>query len=175
MTLKSHLLSRYLNLELHKPVLNEVEGIATFYLWNLSGQMVGYQQYRPEGSKKNNNEPKEGKYFTYRNKTTVGIWGVESLVAFNTPVLFLTEGVFDAARLTSRGVTAFASLTNDPSGGLRNFLHMFGRKVVSVCDGDRAGSKLAKSGHESFVVPDGDLGDASEELVTHLLQKYNCA
>ena len=60
--LKEHLKSRHLDLELHRPVLDEAEGVVTFYLWNLSGQLVGYQQYRPSGEKKPQNNPKQGKY-----------------------------------------------------------------------------------------------------------------
>lgn len=45
--LLTHLLMRRCNVSLHQPVLDSKEQVATFYLWNLSGQLVGYQQYRP--------------------------------------------------------------------------------------------------------------------------------
>ena len=67
-----HLKDRHLNLELHRPMVDEVERVATFYLWNLSGQLTGYQQYRPEGEKKPQN--KQGKYFTYRKQPTLSVW-----------------------------------------------------------------------------------------------------
>jgi DNA primase len=141
-------------------------------LYNLSGQVVGYQQYRPEGEKKPQNNPKEGKYFTYRRKDTLAVWGVESL-ALNSKVIFLTEGVFDACRLTKLGGTALAVLTNNPSPDLRNWLRMLNRKVVAVCDNDTAGKKLAKFGDESVFTEGSDLGASPESYVKQLLMRYN--
>jgi DNA primase len=171
-TMIEHLKARHLDLNLHRPVVDEVDRIATFFLYNLSGQVVGYQQYRPEGEKKPQNSPKEGKYFTYRRKDTIGVWGLESL-ALNSKVVFLTEGIFDACRLTKLGATAFAVLTNNPSPDLRNWLYMLNRKVVAVCDNDNAGKKLAKFGHEAVFTEDSDLGDAPESYVKELLARYS--
>jgi hypothetical protein len=171
-TLTEHLKSRHLDLALHRPVLDETERVATFYLWNLSGALVGYQQYRSEGEKKPQNNPKEGKYFTYRTQPTVAVWGVESLHL--TPnVVFLTEGVFDAARLTERGYSALAALSNNPSQDLRNWLTFLNRKVVAVCDNDVAGKRLAKFGDVAVFTEDHDLGDSSDEYVTRLLETYS--
>jgi len=171
MNLTEHLRSRHLDLELHRPMLDDVERVATFYLWNLSGQLVGYQQYRPEGEKKPNNNPKEGKYFTYRKQPTLTVWGVESLHL--TPnVVFVCEGLFDAARLTKRGFSALAVLSNNPTPDLRNWLNCLNRKVVAVCDNDAAGRKLAKFGDVAVFCEDHDLGDSSDEFVTKVLQNY---
>ena len=163
--------TRHLDVELHHPVLDEAERVATFYLWNLSGQLVGYQQYRPEGVKKPQNNPKEGKYFTYRKMPTLAVWGVESLHL--TPhVLFLTEGVFDAARLTERGVSAVAVLSNNPTADFRNWLGCLNRKVVAVCDNDEAGRRLAKFGDVAVYTQEHDLGDSSDEYVTRLMEMF---
>ena len=90
--LTEHLKARHLDLDLHRPVLDDENDVATFYLWNLSGQLVGYQQYRPSGSKTNHNDPREGKYFTFRKLPTVAVFGVETLHL--TPnLVFVTEGV----------------------------------------------------------------------------------
>ena len=168
-TVLEHLKSRHLDVELHRPMVDEVERVATFFLWNLSGEVVGYQQYRPEGDKKPNNNPKLGKYFTYRQKPTLGVWGVESLHL--TPhVVFLTEGLFDAARLTQRGYSALACLTNNPQKDLKNWLQLLNRKVVAVCDNDVAGRKLAKFGDTVVYCEDKDLGDSTDEFVTKVLQ-----
>jgi DNA primase len=170
-SVKQHLLDRHLNLELHRPMVDEVQRVATFFLYNLSGQLVGYQQYRPEGEKKPQNNPKEGKYFTYRTQPTLSVWGVESLHL--TPnVVFLTEGVFDAARLTERGVSALAVLSNNPNQDLRNWLTCLNRRVVAVCDNDSAGRKLAKFGDVAVFTQDHDLGDSTDEYVTQLLETY---
>lgn len=160
-----------MDVDLHRPVLDDVERVATFYLWNLSGQLVGYQQYRPEGEKKPQNNPKAGKYFTHRKMPTLAVWGVESL--FLTPhVLFLTEGVFDAARLTERGVSAVAALSNNPTADFRNWLTCLNRVVVAVCDNDDAGRRLAKFGNVAVYTEEHDLGDSSDEYVTQLMERF---
>ena len=171
MDLKQHLQSRHLDLDLHRPMVDDAEGVATFYLYNLSGQLVGYQQYRPTGDKKPNNNPKLGKYYTYRKQPTLAVWGVESLHL--TPnVVFLCEGVFDAARLTKRGYSALAVLSNNPSPDLRNWLTCLNRRVVAVCDNDVAGRKLAKFGDVVLFTEEKDLGDSDEEFVTKVLQNF---
>jgi len=170
--LKEHLLSRHLDLALHRPMLDEAEGVATFYLYNLSGQLVGYQQYRPWAEKKPFNHPKLSKYYTYRKQPTLAVWGVESL-HLTPSVVFLTEGLFDAARLTSRGYSALAVLSNDPTPDLRNWLTSLNRRVVAVCDSDNAGKKLAKFGDVAVFTTDKDLGDSTDEYVTALLATYS--
>ena len=170
-TVTEHLRDRHLDLELHRPVVDEVNRVATFYLYNLSGQLVGFQQYRPEGEKKRQNHAREGRYYTYRKQPTLAFWGVESL-HLSPNVVFLTEGVFDAARLTEQGYSALAVLSNNPSPDLRNWLTMLNRKVVAVCDNDDAGRKLAKFGDCCVFTTDKDLGDSSDEYVKNLLESY---
>lgn len=168
----THLKSRHLNVDLHRPVIDDVERVATFYMWNLSGSLVGFQQYRPEGEKKPNNNPKIGKYYTYRKQPTLCVWGVESL--YLTPhVLFITEGIFDAARLTERGVSAIAVLSSNMGWDLHNWLSMLNRKVVVICDGDKAGAQLAKFGDISLCLLGGkDLGEADDATVDMLIKEF---
>lgn len=170
-TVVEHLKGRHLNVDLHRPIVDEVERVATFFLWNLSGQCVGYQQYRPEGEKKPQNNPKQGKYFTYRQQPTLSVWGVESL-DLSPSVVFVTEGVFDAARLTERGFSALAVLSNNPNADLRNWLTCLNRKVVAVCDNDTAGRRLAKFGNVAVFTQDHDLGDSTDEYVTELVKRF---
>ena len=171
MCLVDHLRARHLDLDLHQPVLDEVADVVTFFLWNLSGQLVGYQQYRPGASKEKKNNPKEGRYYTYKRKTDVAVWGVESLHL--TPnVVFVTEGVFDACRLTELGVSAVAVLSNDPSFDVKNWLMLLGRMVVIVADNDAAGKRLAKFGHYAVFTEDKDLGDSSEDFVKSLVERF---
>jgi len=170
-TLTDHLRKRHLDVNLHRPVLDDVERVVTFFLYNLSGQVIGYQQYRPEGEKKPQNNPKAGKYFTYKKQPTLAVWGVESLHL--TPhVVFLTEGLFDAARLTERGYSALAALGNDPTPELGNWLWCLNRRVVAVCDNDKAGKKLAKFGNQVALTVDKDLGDSPDEVVVDLLARF---
>lgn len=170
-TVLQHLKNRHLNVELHRPMVDEVERVATFLLYNLSGQVVGYQQYRPEGEKKPSNNPKLGKYYTYRKQPTLAVWGVESL-HLSPNVVFVCEGLFDAARLTQKGASALAVLSNNPSPDLRNWLTCLNRKVVAVCDNDSAGRKLAKFGDVVVYCEDHDLGDSSDEFVNDLVRRF---
>jgi len=172
MTVLQHLRSRHFDTELHTAWVDENEGVSTFPLWNLSGKLVGYQQYRPSGEKKMFNNPKEGRYFTFRKDRVVGVWGLESWNLSNT--LFITEGVFDACRLTSRGYSAIAMLANDLDPSTKEWIYTVraSRFVVAVCDNDPAGRRLARHGHVAHVVETGDLGDASEEYVTKLIKTY---
>ena len=174
MNIKTHLKQRHLDLELHRPILDEELNIATFLLYNLSGQLVGYQQYQPKGCKKVFNCPKKGKYYTYRNKTqpTIAIWGLESYYISDGPI-FLTEGIFDACRMTEVGQSAFATLANNPPKDYKNWLEMLNRPIIVVCDNDDAGRKLAKFGDYVEVVPDDkDLGEAPDDYVQFLVNKY---
>lgn len=170
MNLLDHLHQRHCDLVLHNPVVDQDEGVVTFYLWNLSGQMVGYQQYRPSAGKEKKNSPKEGRYFTMRKSPTVAVFGVESLNLL-PDVVFVTEGVFDACRLSSRGYPAVAVLSNDPSKDVYNWLHSLGRTVVVVHDNDKAGLRLAKFGDFAVTTGEKDLGDSTEDEVTNLLHE----
>lgn len=173
MTVFQHLQLRYFDTHLHTAWTDETEGVATFPLWNLSGKLVGYQQYRPSATKKKDNHPKMSRYFTYRKNRVVGVWGLESWKLSNT--LFVTEGTFDACRLTALGYSAIATLSNDVDDSTARWLWAVRkfRYVVAVCDNDRAGRRLAKCGHTFHVVESGDLGDASKEYVEQLVKKYN--
>lgn len=171
MSMLEHLWSRDCDTDLHEVWVSDQEGTAVFPLWNLSGMMVGYQQYRPSATKKKNNHPSEGKYFTYTKKQCVYVWGLESFHL--TPGhLFVTEGIFDATRLTKRGVSAVAVLSNDPTVSVRNWLNSINRMITVVADNDSAGKKLIKVGYRSVIVTDGDLGDASSEWVDNLVSEY---
>lgn len=170
-SIQQHLINRHLDFNLHKlVVVDEVERIATFYLTNGVGTITGYQQYRPDRDKARRNDPKDGRYYTYRLKSTIAFFGIESY-HFRNDILFVTEGIFDAVRLTELKQPAFALLSNDPSWDIRNYLGCLPRKVIAICDDDKAGRKLAKCGDTSIVIKDGDLGDASDEFVIGLIEK----
>jgi hypothetical protein len=172
MTVLDHLHSRYMNTDIHSVWINEADNLAVFPLWNLSGQIVGYQQYRPNASKEKSNDPREGRYFTRVKDRRIGVWGLESWNFSDT--LFITEGIFDACRLTNLGVSAIASLSNDVAPNVAQWLWTVGksRRVVAVCDNDRAGRRLAKHASVSHVVDQGDLGDATEDYVKELIEEY---
>jgi 5S rRNA maturation endonuclease (ribonuclease M5) len=173
--LYTHLLSRCVNFALHRVWMDETNQIATFPLYNLAGVLLGYQQYRPYGSKSVNNDPREGKYFTRKlSASEPTYWGIESWNLSNT--LFLVEGLFDAARLTSLGYSALATFTNNPGENFNGFIHLVKqiRPVVSLCDNDSAGLKLAKYGHTHATLTSGkDAGEADKQELLEVLTKYD--
>ncbi len=173
MDLTAELHRRHFDTQLHTAWLDEEECVATFPLWNLQGQLKGYQVYRPGSTEKKANDPRTGRYYSYMVAPVW--WGFESW-KLSPGLLFVTEGVFDAARLTSRGYSALATLSNDPGREFRNFVFTCGRRVVVVADNDANGSgkKLVKYGHQSVFCEDGkDLGDTSDDYVDWLLKKFS--
>lgn len=177
MILREHLLSRGMQPDRPGLILDEKNGIATFLLYNLSGQLVGYQQYNPNGTKQIRNDEKQRdllKYFTFvgdegdgsrAGKKKLAVWGLETVVS-QDDTIFLTEGVFDAVKLQNVGLPALAVLANDPRQ-LKPFLFALGKRVIAVCDDDDAGRKLASLAHVALCVPAPyhDLGEMPQEAV----------
>ena len=173
MNLKQHLIDRGVDFNIHQPILTEDE--AYFLLYNLSGQIVGYQKYNPTYPSRgtNNRQTRDRRYYNYVTSGQIGVFGLESY-SLNTRVVFVVEGVFDACRLTRRGVCALAMLTNDPSSSMKNFLLGLGKTLVAICDNDKSGNKLRRAAHYSeTVIGAKDLGDSPEEYVSFLIKKYN--
>jgi len=169
----THLKERNLNLDLHCPILDLDLNVASFLFYNFSGQIVGYQQYNPNGSKQIFNSKLGGKYYTYRKIPTISIWGLESYYLSNGPI-FITEGIFDAARFTKLNQTAFAVCSNNPPKDYKNWLISLSRPIIAICDNDSAGLKLAKFGDCYEIVPDNkDAGEAPLDYILYLIEKYN--
>lgn len=173
--LYAHLQARCVNLKLHRVWVDEVAGIATFPLYNLCGQMLGYQHYRPSGSKAVNNNPYEGKYFTRKpTNPEPTYWGVESWNLSNT--LFLVEGLFDAARIISLGYSALAVFTNNPGDNFLGFVRLVQRvrPVIAICDNDAAGIKLARYAHNYCTLTTGkDVSEADETEILTQVKHYD--
>lgn len=170
-----HLSSRYLQ----APTISTTEDTVVFPLWNLSGQLVGYQQYKPFAETKQNPEHQsETKYTTYLPTTKVTAYGLEFL-NYDDPLLFLVEGVFDAARFHNMGLNCLAVLSCDPKP-LKEWLRLLPFYKVAVCDGDKAGLKLAKYGDLHFQCRQGhDPASESEfmlkafrRVARHKLRKH---
>jgi len=176
-----HLSDRHVDTNLHTVWVDEAERVASFPLWTLTGKLAGYQAYRPDADKVQKNDA-AGRYYTYRgdklvtkHNQAVAVWGMESWYLSTT--LFVTEGIFDAARLTEMGYSAVAVISNDPNTSTRNWFRMVRemRPVVAVCDPGRAGYKLRTVGHTYHVMsvpgqPDADLGDAPQSYVKEIVK-----
>jgi len=169
--------------------------VATFLLFNLSGQIIGYQNYRWDADKQQDNDPRMSRYYKHVPKASrlevstpddcttypwvkrrekmqpLAVWGLETY-NYRKDVLFVVEGVFDATRLHHLSLPCVAALSNDPKK-LLPWLKACGRHTIMICDGDKAGRKLAKLGNESVILPDGkDLGDMTDAEVEKVVEKW---
>jgi hypothetical protein len=171
----AHLSGRCLDPSKYSGVAVDVDSV-TFPLWNLSGQMVGYQVYKPNAEKNHQLAPRDQRYFTYVTRAggkepALAVWGIET-VSSNKP-LYLVEGVFDACKLHNLGLSAVAVLSCDPKH-LKSWLATLPQKKVAVCEGDAAGRKLAKFGNSAVFLPEGkDVGSLNdEELATYFSKDW---
>lgn len=174
----AHLKSRGIDASKTRYVLDEDSGDTFFFLYNLSGQMVGYQKYNPLYDKKGQDarkmeDPKKTKYYNWVGDEPEGkkiaVWGLES-TNFTDKYIFITEGIFDIARAHQAGYPGIAVLCNDPSPQLANWLKTLPQTKIVIYDNDKAGEKLRKLGDYSFSVEDGkDLNDLSEEEAKEFL------
>lgn len=173
-SMRTHLAARGLDPARYSGVFVADDSV-TFALWNLSGQMVGYQTYRPDRPKAHDGAPREQRYFTFVSRygaqtPELAVWGLETAEAGRP--LFLCEGVFDACKLHSLGLACVATLGSDPKP-LRQWLACLPQLTVAVCDGDAAGRKLAKFADQVVYLPEGqDAGDLAEHDLRVALAAY---
>lgn len=149
---------------------------ATFLLYNLSGQIVGYQRYRP-GAPKHHPTREDERYFPEvseqrhpgnRRTLAIAAWGLESL-SYRDDVLFLVEGIFDAVKLHNLDLPAIAVLANDPKH-LAGWLRLLPRRMIVVADPDEGGAKLRKFGDVAITAePHHDLGEMTTDQVRLML------
>ena len=162
-----HLESRRCDTSLYSG-LAVTEETATFPLWDLSGRMVGFQQYRPNAPKQSK-IPSEAKYWTiFNQKNCQTAFGVDLLHSKATP-LYLVEGIFDACPLHTLGENCLALLANNPKH-LKSWLSSLGYYTIALCDGDVAGRKLASVANEAIFLPEGrDVGDLTYKEIKEIL------
>lgn len=121
--------------------------ILTVGLMNLSGQMVGFQQYNPAADKKVNNA-REGRYFTITRRDVLACWGLEVL-DYSKPDLFIVEGIFKASALHMVGRNAIAVLANHPVH-LKSWMHTLPFNIVGIGDNDKAGRGIVRVAGQGF-------------------------
>lgn len=145
----------------------------TFPLWNLNGEMVGFQAHKPLKQGMQRGKPSEARYHTIiptkaKRQTAFGV----DLLDSSKKVLFVAEGIFDVAPLHARKANALALLSNDPKH-LRRWLRSLGYIIVALVEGDKAGKKMAKVGHKVEWLPEGkDPADMSDSWFDELVKKY---
>ena len=167
-----HLKNRYVDLDLHNPIITQ--DTATFMLYNLSSQLVGWQRYAPKNEHLCSNSF-NGRYYTYRTQHQIGFFGMES-IKLNSPCVFVTEGIFDIVRLTQKGCAGLALLTNSPNDSMLNQLFCLGKPIIAICDNDKGGDflkKKLKGLASAYITPiEKDLGDSSQEFIDNIVYTY---
>lgn len=170
--LKDHLLSRHIDFDVHTVYMSDSK--ATFMLYNLSGQIIGYQKYDPLSPNRSCNSI-DGRYYT-RRTNHICVFGLET-ITLNTNLLYITEGIFDVARLTSKGCSGIALLTNSPNSSMINFLDCLSYKLLLVSDNDKGGDILRKALtpiiDDHIIPPYKDLGEATEDYVDSIIKHYH--
>ena len=174
----SHLKERGIDIKQTRVIIDDKGGDVFFFLYNLSGQLIGYHKYNPKYPKTGQNkldDPKLAKYFTWVTEEGEGrkiaVWGLES-INLGDPYLFVTEGVFDSARIQEAGYPSIAVLCNNPSDSLKSWIRTLPQKKIVIYDNDKAGMRLKSVGDYSFTVPVGkDINDLSPEEARSFLEK----
>jgi len=139
--IEKHLRDRGIDPRRTGVIVDKKSGLVTFLLYNLSGQLVGYQRYNPKGHKfsDSNKDPLMAKYFTWVSKDPetktrmLAVWGVDTIRPGKP--LFIVEGIFDAAKIHNAGYPAVAVLANDPKH-LRSWLKTLPNKRIVIYDKD---------------------------------------
>lgn len=140
-SVKAHLFQdRTCHWWMYNCTVSEEDRSATFYLFNATGKMVGYQTYRPDmgktaGSKEDN------RYYTFTR--AFAPWGMET-VETGRP-LALVEGIFDATPLNLLGFSTLALLTSNPPRWFKAALAVMRERhpcVVQLRDSDAAAKRL---------------------------------
>jgi len=166
----NHLKGRGIDPDKTRVIIDEKTQDVFFYLYNLSGQLIGFQKYNPNYEKTGQSklgDPRMAKYFNWISDEgkgkAIAVWGLES-TQFDDDYLFITEGIFDAARIQEAGLPAIAVLCNDPSDSLKGWLSTLSQKKIVIYDNDGPGKKLIKVGDFSYTVPhDKDINDLTPE------------
>ncbi len=163
--IQDHLLHRGIDCNVYSMVIDEESNNVYFFLYNLSGQLVGYQKYNPSYEKKGGNRM-ESKYYNWitdeGSSKKIAVWGLES-ISPDDKFIFIAEGIFDVARIHQSGYPGIAVLCNDPSNPLKGWLKTLHQKKIVIYDNDKAGQKLKSIGDYCFCVDSGkDLNDLNE-------------
>lgn len=180
MKITTHLKKRHLDPKDYQSIyISEETGKAYFFLYSLSGQIVGFQCYTPSAPKRDHKLlDQERRYYTYLTKEKTGhvkltAFGLERLTDKKKPI-FLVEGIFDACRLHKLGLQSLA-LLGSSIGYLKPFLTALGYELIPVCEGDEAGQKLATlstHGKTIYLSQDMDLGDMEETDIKETFKSY---
>lgn len=165
--MRAHLIGRGMNPDLYAVWYDD--DVATFPLYNGADRWVGYQEYRPHFTSKKNNDPKEGRYYTYLPSGVDGVFGLEAL-NHDQKTIYVVEGVFKAAVLHRLGYNAIATLSSHPKR-MDSWFTILGANfdLVAIGDPDKAGEKLVKFVGRGACSPK-DLDEMSDTEIEEFLK-----
>lgn len=146
-----------------------------FFLYNLSGECVGYQKY-------NQNNPKEGglgwmgRYFTKVQKgasghSKIAVYGLETY-DIKKDYFFVTEGIFDVIKVHNAGEPGIANLGCSVSRQSLSWYRTLRQMKIVIQDRDDAGTELGRVGNHVYTVPEPykDLGEMPQQEVNKFIQ-----
>jgi hypothetical protein len=140
-------------------------------------KLIGYQRYDWRADKKRDNGPK-GRYFTWVSEPykKCYAYGYDNL--FGHGPLFVTEGIWDAIRVTANWFDCLALLTATPTKQTKQWLRFVasGRPIIAIADSDK---KLGTGWADHQIVPNSrhpdfkDISDMPHEKAGEFLNEYS--
>lgn len=172
MDLVKHLLTRHYDPSRYvNQVLDFENEVLTVYLPNLSGQLVGYQQYRPNVKEKRCNHPTQARYFTHSQRGVNACWGLEVLDP-NKRDVYLVEGLFKASSLHMLGLNAIALLTSHAKP-MKSWLHTLNHNLIGIGDNDKAGDGIIRIAGKGFKL-EKDIDEYDLSTLQGMLSGASC-
>lgn len=171
--IENHLKTRGVDLNKTRVVMDKDSNFCTFFIYNLSGKLIGFQRYNPNGDKKlrkNEVDNLYQKYYTYVTKEDgrppLTAYGLETY-KINSKILFITEGIFDCIKIHNCKYPAIALLRNAPGKKTMSWLKSLPQTKIVIADADDAGNSLAEAGDFVFTTPKPykDLGEMPQNEV----------
>ena len=146
-----------------------------FFLYNLSGECIGYQKYNPDNEKAGG-LGWMGRYFTKVHKEATGhskiaVYGLETYDD-KKDYFFVAEGIFDIIKVHNTGEPGIANLGCSLSGQAKNWYNSLSQKKIVIQDRDDAGTELGAIGDYIYTVPEPykDLGEMPQEEVNEFIR-----
>jgi len=145
-----------------------------FFLYNLSGESIGYQKYNPDNEKAGG-LGWMGRYFTKVRKEATGhskiaVYGLETY-QIDKDYFFITEGIFDVIKVHNVGEPGIANLGCSVSKQAKNWYNSLPQIKIVIQDRDDAGTELGTIGDYVYTVPEPykDLGEMPQEEVNEFI------
>jgi len=170
---EDHLRTRGVDPSKIRAIVDEESGTATFLLYNLSGQIVGYQRYTPGAPKSGNSNPTLNRYFTRVTRThkskMIHAWGINRITTATRRV-YIVEGIFDAVKIVNAGRVGIAILTSNPKF-IKEWLSLLNVELVGIQDNDEKRQSGWSFLDRIEVTPDPykDLGEMPQSEVNSFL------